>query len=113
MSSAAGVFAQDEVGVGGEDDAVQLERERVGVLVVGELVLFERGDDELADQRREPALERGDPFLDRSGARAHLEDGAGEEAAAGERAPREVVEERVAHRDELRESRRRRRAPAR
>ena len=46
------VLAEDEVGVGGEDDAVELERERVGVLVGGEFVLFERGDDELADQRR-------------------------------------------------------------
>ena len=60
MSSAAGSSAEDEVGVGGEDDAVQLEGERVGVLVGGELVLLEGGDDELADQRREPALERGD-----------------------------------------------------
>ena len=54
----------------------------------------------------EPALKRGDLFFDRSGAGAHLEDGAGEEAAAGERAPLEVVEEGVAHGDELRESRR-------
>ena len=53
---------------------------------------------------REPVLERGDPFLDRSRTGAHLEDRAGEEATAGERAPREVVEERVAHRDELSES---------
>ena len=51
-----GVLAEDEVGVGGEDDAVQLERERVGVLVGGELVLFERGDGELADQCGEPRL---------------------------------------------------------
>ena len=97
------VFAQDEVGVGREDDAVQFERERVGVFVGGELVLFERGDDELADHCREPALERGDPFLDRPGAGAHLEDRAGEEAATGKGAAREVVEERVAHGDELRE----------
>ena len=55
-------------------------------------------------ERREPVLERGDLFFDRSRAGAHLEDGAGEEAAAGERAPREVVEERVAHGDELSES---------
>ena len=54
----------------------------------------------------EPALKRGDLFFDRSGAGAHLQDGAGEEAAAGERAPHEVVEERVAQRDELGESRR-------
>ena len=53
-----------------------------------------------------PALERGDLFLDRSRAGAHLQDGAGEEAAAWERAPHEVVEEGVAHGDELRESRR-------
>ena len=45
-------------------------------------------------------------FLDRSRTGAHLQDGAGEEAAARERAPHEVVEERVAHGDELRESRR-------
>ena len=55
----------------------------------------------------EPALERGDPFLDRSGAGAHLEDSSREEAATGEGAAREVVEERVAHRDELRETGRR------
>ena len=69
-------------------------------------MLFECGDDELADQCREPALERGDLFLDRSRAGAHLQDGPGEEAAAWERAPHEVVEEGVAHGDELRESRR-------
>ena len=51
-------------------------------------------------------LERGDLFLDGSGAGAHLEDGSGEEAAAGERPPCEVVEERVAHGDELSEPRR-------
>ena len=44
------VLAEDEVGVGGEDDAVQFEGERVGVLVGGELVLFDCGDDELADR---------------------------------------------------------------
>ena len=99
-----GVVAQDEVGVGGEDDAVQLEGECIGVLVGGKLVLVERGHDELADECREPALKRGDLFLDRSRARSHLEDGPGEEAAAGERAPHEVVEEGIAHGDELRES---------
>ena len=52
MVERGGVFAEDEVGVGGEDDAVQLEGECVGVFVGGELVLFECGDDELADQRR-------------------------------------------------------------
>ena len=52
----------------------------------------------------ESALKRGDLFLDRSRSGAHLQDGAGEEAAARECAPHEVVEERVAHGDELRES---------
>ena len=113
MSSTCGVVAQDEVGVGGEDDAVELEGERVGVLVGGELVLVERGDDELADQRREAALKRGDLFLDRSRAGPHLQDGAGEEAAAGKRAARKVVEEGVAHGDELTRAPARRRAPVR
>ena len=57
-----------------------------------------------ADRGREPVLERGDPFFDRSRTGTHLEDRAGEEATAGERAPREVVEERVAHGHELSES---------
>ena len=72
MSSDAGVLAEDEVGVGGEDDAVELERECVGVLVGGEFVLFECSDDELVDQRRESALKRGELFLDRSGAGTHF-----------------------------------------
>ena len=46
-------------------------------------------------------LERGDLLLDRSRARAHLEDGAGKEAAARERSPGEVFEERITHRDKL------------
>ena len=93
------------MGVGGEDDAAELERECVGVLVSGELVLFERGDDESPDQVGEAVLERGDLIFDGSGAGAHLEDGSGEEAAAGERPPCQVVEERVAHGDELCEPR--------
>ena len=67
-------------------------------------MLFECGDDELADQRGEPGLKRGDSFLDRSRAGAHLQDSPGEEAATWERAAHEVVEEGVAHRDELRDS---------
>ena len=101
MVECGGVVAEDEVAVGGEDDAVQLEGECVGVLVGGEFVLFESRDDEPADQCREPALERCDLIFDRSGASAHLEDGPGEEATAWERAPLQVVEEGIAHRDEL------------
>ena len=67
-------------------------------------MLFECGDGELADQRREPALERCDLFFDRSRAGAHLQGGAGEEAAAWECAPHEVIEESVAQCDELRDS---------
>ena len=70
----------------------------------GQLVLLDGGEHELANERREPALEGGDVFLDRSRASAHLEDRTGEEAAARERAPGEVGEERVAHGDELSES---------
>ena len=60
-----------------------------------------------------PTLERGDLLLDRSRPGAHLEGGPGEEAAARKRAPHEVIEEGVAHGDELRESWRRRRGPVR
>ena len=52
----------------------------------------------------ELALKRGDLFFDRSGPGTHLQDGAREEAAAGECAPHEVVEEGVAYCDELSES---------
>src|SRR4051812_22482487 len=82
-----GVLTQHEARVGREDDAAQLEREPVRVLVGGELASVQCGNDELADQRREPTLERGDPLLDRSGTGAHLEDGTGEEAAPWERTP--------------------------
>src|SRR5215213_1187021 len=78
------VVTEDEVGVRGEDDAVELERERVRVLVRGELVLLDRDDDELADQTRQPALERGDPLFDRPWTGAHLQGGTGEEAAPWE-----------------------------
>ena len=64
-------------------------------------MLLERGDDELADQRREPTLERGDLFLHRPWAGPHLQDRPGEEATAWERATEEVVEEAVAQGDEL------------
>ena len=101
-----GVVAQDEARVGGEDDAVQLEGERVGILVRGELVLLDGGDGELADQRREPGLERRDLLLDRPRAGTDLQGGPGEEAAARERAPQEVVAEGVAHGHELRDPRR-------
>ena len=53
-----------------------------------------------------PALKRGDLFLDRTRAGAHLQGGPGEEAPAWERAAHEVVEEGVAHCDELSDSRR-------
>ena len=78
--------------------------ERVGILAGGEFVPFLCRDDELTDQRCEPALERGDSFLDRPGARAHLEEGTSEEAATWKRAPPEVVEEGVAECDQLRHS---------
>ena len=45
-------------------------------------------------------------FLDRAGAGAHLQRRAGEEAAAGEGAALQVVEERLAHRRELGQARR-------
>lgn len=96
-----GVIAQDEAGVGGKDDSVELEREGVGIFIGRQLVLVDRGDDEPADQRREAALERCDPFLDGSWTSPHLQDGPGEEAATGKRPTRKVVEERIAHGEQL------------
>ena len=61
-----GILAQDVVGVGGEDDAVEFEGQRVGVFVCGEFVEFERGDDELADEAGEVALECRDLVFDRA-----------------------------------------------
>ena len=95
------IRVENEVGVRGEDDAVQLEGECVGIFVRRELALLERGDDEAADQRSEPALERGDLLLDRTRARAHLQDRPREEAPTRERVPHEVVEEGVAECNEL------------
>ena len=59
-----GVVVQDEVGVGGQHDPVQLEGEPVRVLAGGKLVLLECGGRESADQRREPGLEGGDSLLE-------------------------------------------------
>jgi hypothetical protein len=55
----------------------------------------------LPDQRHEPGLERGDQFLDRAGAGAHLQRGAGHEAAAGEGTALQVIKECLAHSREL------------
>src|SRR5664279_5923424 len=63
----SGVVVQDEAGVGGEHDPVQLEDEPVRVLAVGKLVLLERSGRESPDQRGEPGLQGRDPFLDRPG----------------------------------------------
>ena len=71
----------------------------------GKLVLFERRGDGVADQRDERILKRGDGLPDGSRPCAHLEDRAGEEAPTRERAPHQVVEERVAQRDQLRATR--------
>src|SRR5690242_19054885 len=59
----AGVVAKDEAGVGGEDDAVQFEGEDVRVLVGGQLVMLDGGDDELTDHGRESALKGRDVVL--------------------------------------------------
>jgi hypothetical protein len=55
-----GVVVQDEVGVGGQDDPVQLEGERGGVLVCGKFVLLNGGGGEAAEHVHEPGLEAGD-----------------------------------------------------
>jgi hypothetical protein len=48
-----GVVVQDEAGVGGQHDPVQLEGEPVRVLAGGKLVLLERSGRESPDQRVE------------------------------------------------------------
>ena len=55
------VIVQDEVGVGGQHDPVQLEGEPVRVLAGRKLVLLERGDGETPDQATNSDCERGDP----------------------------------------------------
>ena len=80
---------------------MQLEGEPVGVLAGGKLVLLERGGREVPEQRREPGVDGGDPFLDRPGAGAHFQRRGSEEAAAGEGAALHVAEERLAHRRQL------------
>ncbi len=107
MSSARGSSRRTKLALAARMMPFSSKVSASGSSSAGSSCLLERGDDELADQRGEAALERGDLFLDRSRTGAHLQDGAGEEAAARERAPHEMVEERVADRDELRESRRR------
>src|SRR6266571_4748472 len=97
----SGIVVQHEVGVGDQDDSVQLEGELVRVLVRGKLVLLKRGHDEAPDQRHELRLERGDQFLDRARAGAHLQRGAGHKAASRESTALQVIEERLAHRGQL------------
>ena len=96
-----GVVVQDEVGVRGQDDAVQLEGQLVRIIAGGKLVLLKSGRGEAPDQRHELRLERGDPFPDRAGAGPHLQRRAGEEAAAREGAALQVIEERLAYRRQL------------
>jgi len=48
-----GVVLQDEFGIGGQQDRVQLEGEPVGVLAGGKLVLLKRGGRKVPEQRRE------------------------------------------------------------
>jgi hypothetical protein len=92
--------AEAEEAAGGQDDPVELEGEPVGVLAGREFVLRDGGDGEPAEQVDEGSLEAGDGVFDRAGASAHLQRGAGEEAA-GEGAALQVFEERLAHPGEL------------
>ena len=105
ISSTCGSSLQDEAGVGGKDDAVELEGECLWVLIGGQAVLVDRCDDETADQCREAALECRDPFLDGSWPGPHLQDGPGEETPAGKRPARKMVEVGVAHGEQLTEPR--------
>ena len=67
------VVVEDEFGVGGQEDRVELEGEPVGVFPGGKLVLLERGGGEGAEHGRETSLDGGDPFLDRPGMGALLD----------------------------------------
>ena len=46
------VVVQDEFGVGGQEERMELEGEPVGVLVAWKLVLLQRGGCEAPEQRR-------------------------------------------------------------
>jgi hypothetical protein len=96
-----GIVVQDEVGVGGQDDPVQLEGEPVRVVAGGKVALVESRGREAPDQRHELRLEGGHAFLDRAGAGAHLQGRASEEAAPGEGPALQVIKERLAHRHQL------------
>jgi len=97
----AGVVTQDEVSVGGQDDAVQLEREPAGIVTGRKLVLLDGGGCEATEQAHEPGLEVSDGLLDRAGTGAHLQHRPGEETSAGEGAALQVLEECLAHGLEL------------
>jgi len=95
---------QDEVGVGGQDDAVQLERQPAGILAAGQLALRQRHSRETPQQHPELSLMLADQLVDRSGTGAQLQGPAGHETSAGERPALEIREERLAHRGQLRQA---------
>ena len=64
-------------------------------------MLLNRDGRNVSEHRHEFVLERGDPFLDGTGAGAHLQRRGGKEAAAGEDATLQIAEERFAHRCQL------------
>src|ERR1035441_8078728 len=77
-----GVVVQDEVGVGGQDDAVQLERQPAGILAAGQLALRQRHSRETPQQHPELSLMLADQLVDRSGTGAQLQGPAGHETSA-------------------------------
>ena len=99
-----GVVVQDEVGVGGQHDAVQLEGQPVRVLTCRQFVPGQSGRREAADQVAELGLKRCDQVFDRPRAGVHLQGRVGDETPSGERVALQVLEERLAHPGQLAET---------
>ncbi|HET7311926.1 MAG TPA: hypothetical protein VFJ17_11450 [Mycobacteriales bacterium] len=96
------IVVQNEVGVRREYHSVQFEGQLRGVFVGWQLALRYSSGGELSDESDECAMKACDFFLDRARPGTHLERGPGEEAATGKRPALKVIEERVAHREQLR-----------
>lgn len=76
---------------------MQLECQLIGILGGGKFVLFDRDGGNVPQQCHEFVLKRGNPFLYRTRASAHLERRRSEKATTGENTPLQVIEERLTH----------------
>src|ERR1035441_8724869 len=80
-----GVVVQDEVGVGGQDDAVQLGRQPAGILAARQLARRRGESRETPQQHPELSRMLADRLGDRCGTDPQLQGPAAHETSAGER----------------------------